>query len=72
MSPAELDAICSKRIAGGGDSIIGGVLKIPYGWKRPKGFPRGRLLSEDRFERIYSFDPVRLQAWARQAKGAKT
>ena len=39
------------------------TLVFPHGFKRPKGFPRGHLLSETERGKVYSFDPDKIIEW---------
>lgn len=39
------------------------TLVLPFNFKRPKGFPRGELLSETERGRVYSFDPDKIIKW---------
>jgi len=50
------------------ESYAGVVLVLPRGFKRPKGFPRGKLLSEEQRGRVYSFDPDKIIKWINQTK----
>lgn len=61
MTPEQLykDAQAAK-IQG---STCGMTLVFGKCAKKPKGFPRGELLSETECGRVYSFDPNKVIAW---------
>jgi len=54
------DAIEAKAISGWL------ILEIKKGAKRPKGFPRGRLLEERENSRLYAFDPEKILNWLKK------
>ncbi len=60
MTPEQLykDAVAAKAQG----AVCGMTLVIGRG-KKPKGFPRGELLSETERGRCYSFDPDKVIAW---------
>ncbi|PHR99233.1 MAG: hypothetical protein COA78_25150 [Blastopirellula sp.] len=61
MTPEKLfnDAMAAKDQG----SVVGVSLAFPIGQKRPKGFPRGELLSETSRGKVYSFDPDKILSW---------
>lgn len=61
MTPEQLykDAIEAKAQG----AVCGMTLVFGRGSKKPKGFPRGELLSETERGRVYSFDPDKVIAW---------
>lgn len=61
MTPEKLhkDALDAKAQG----PFCGVTLVFPRGFKRPKGFPRGHLLSETERGNVYSFDPDRIISW---------
>lgn len=66
MTPERMAAACIEAINDKTGAMTGVTFVLPKGWKRPKGFPRGRLLSEvwrDGEMRVYGFDPLRVLAW---------
>lgn len=66
MTPESMAAACMEAINDRTGAITGVTFALPKGWKRPPGFPRGKLLSEVEREgkmRVYSFDPLGVLAW---------
>ena len=61
MTPEKLMA--DAKAAKESGSYVGMTLHLPRGFKRPKGFPRGELLSETERGRVYSFDPDKIISW---------
>ena len=53
------DALAAKEQG----AICGMTLVFGRGTKKPKGFPRGELLSETERGRVYSFDPDKVISW---------
>lgn len=71
MTPERMAAACMEAINDRTGARNGVIFALPKGWKRPPGFPRGKLLSEverDGEMRVYSFDPLSVLAWL-SAKG---
>lgn len=64
MTPEQLykDAMAAKEQG----AFCGMTLVFPRGFKRPKGFPRGQLLSETERGNVYSFDPDKIIEWLRK------
>lgn len=66
MTPESMAVACVKAINDKTGAVNGVVFVLPKGWKRPSGFPRGKLLSDVEREgemRVYSFDPLSVLAW---------
>jgi len=61
MTPEQLYKDAQEAKAQG--SVCGMTLVFGRGTKKPKGFPRGELLSETERGRVYSFDPDKVIAW---------
>ena len=61
MTPEQLYKDAQEAKAQG--SVCGMTLVFGLGAKKPKGFPRGELLSETERGRVYSFNPDKVLAW---------
>ena len=53
------EAMAAKRQG----SVCGVTLVLPYGFKRPPWFPKGKLLGETERGRVYSFNPDHILSW---------
>ena len=64
MTPESLlsDALQAKESG----AHVGMSLVFAIGQKRPKGFPRGELLSETERCSVYSFEPDRVIKWLKK------
>lgn len=68
MQPLDIKGLCDAAV----QALLAGqnvTLGLPAGWVKPKGWPRGELLSVNPHNHVrnYSHDPLRVLAWVQRA-----